>query len=74
MSKFFEVTITKVETVVVELSDEDCEEYDNFDRAFEFANWEVNDESAIDRWDVKELKDEQYIKSAIRNCDYKCLL
>ena len=39
-----------------------------------FANWEVNDESAIDRWDVKELKDEQYIKSAIRNCDYKCLL
>lgn len=75
MSKFFEVTITKVETVVVELSDKDCEEFDNFDKAIEVANWEVSDGDTIDSWDVKELTDNKvYIESAIRHCDHKVLL
>ena len=73
MSKFFEVVVTKIETVVVEVSDEDLEQYDNEEKAYEYAEWELSDTDLIDSWTIKEIPKDD-LETHLRWANHKSLL
>lgn len=71
MSKFYEVTVTKREIVLVEMPDgEDLSE----DEIVDIASYEVSDEDRIESLTIRELKSDLEIKSCLDTCDEKALI